>query len=312
MDVDDCLDHYTKSHDFWTKKEMFTYLVAAKAADWKTPEECGLKYHNIHGMAREGMENMLATAILREDAYTPEFMAWVAFKGEFDRLDAMHLRGLNWKEDGEDKFREAHLVLVKRKWNVGGYWKSALHEGAHHGGISKKYEDEIEKLENCVERDEEAEDSIMEELEEEGAFIEVENVGVKSGGGKKPRPDDKGGDSGGGGGGSRPVRMSCTVSITEICVAVGEEIDEDDCEVFYKFDCNLASLFEKLGIQYAGLGARCPAIPAGPLPPGDRPARVAAAIDRPRGYAERAEVDSRALRARPGRRWGPVRVVATR
>ena len=42
VDVDGCLDYYTESHEFWTKKDMFTYLVAARAADWKTPEECGM------------------------------------------------------------------------------------------------------------------------------------------------------------------------------------------------------------------------------------------------------------------------------
>ena len=31
--VDDCLDHYTDSYEWWTKKDKFTYLVAARATD---------------------------------------------------------------------------------------------------------------------------------------------------------------------------------------------------------------------------------------------------------------------------------------
>jgi len=99
-----------------------------------------------------------------------------------------------------------------------------------------------------------------------------------------------------------PTNFDCTLKVTEVCigepVGPGEEVGEaDDCEIYVELDCELASLFEMLGIRYAGLGAYCPAIPAGPLPPGDRPAWVAAAIDRPRGNVESAIERRRAHRA---------------
>ena len=75
MNVPDCLDTFTDSSEFWTKKGMFTYLVAARAADWKTPVECGIEDADLHEKAKNGVESMLGTAITGTEAYNPEFMA---------------------------------------------------------------------------------------------------------------------------------------------------------------------------------------------------------------------------------------------
>jgi len=196
-DVYECLDLYAEEHEFWTRKDMFTYLVAAQAADWKTPEECGLggdsSERKTYELARTGVEHMLGTALLRTKAETPEFMAWVRFRREYSIYAGAHIHGLLHMDDGDLKSRESHLVLVKKKWNDN-RWGTVLHEGAHHGGVpgGGYYEELLEKFEECVERDEQAEDSIMKKLEEEGEFVEVRSVIPKR------YPDNPG--SGGGGG----------------------------------------------------------------------------------------------------------------
>ena len=97
-----------------------------------------------HFQAQHGTERMLAESLLEKDAYNPVFiMAWVVWADDYKDdyyLGGMHNKGLRYMDDGEEMFREAFLVLFDERLSWGRYadeaWRTVLHEGAHHGGLS--------------------------------------------------------------------------------------------------------------------------------------------------------------------------------
>ena len=270
--VEGCLDQYTHWNKKWElKEELRDYLLAHRFATWKTSDECGVDQSYINA-AKWGTGNMLALAAMDSNAWYPEPIYWATFRKPWtDKYDGFHIRGLTVPVGEGEAPRESHLVLIKKNRDS---WKTLVHEGGHHGGI-KESEENGKKLDkvaaDCVERDEQKEDSVKDEwdeMEKKGGSGGLPIPGTVVGIGTKP------------GGGK--IRVICTAVLRRECNCYN---DPPRCECFHwvETECRiLAGLFEELGLRLAGLAGHCPSIPV-PLPlPGERPAWIAA-IDRPRG-----------------------------
>ena len=132
--VEGCLDQYTHWNKKWElKEEIRDYLLAHRFATWRTSDECGVDQSYINA-AKWGTGNMLAHAAMEPNAWYPEPIYWATFRKPWtDEYDGVHISGLRVPVGEGEIPRHSHLVLIKKNRDS---WKTLVHEGGHHGGIS--------------------------------------------------------------------------------------------------------------------------------------------------------------------------------